>query len=278
MRPEAGRGGVAPEMTEKTPSFQFYPADWRKDPGVQALDYFDRGVWFEILCIMFESEQRGKLMLNGQKMPEEALARLLGLDNQKITTTLTTLLKYGVAKVEPDTGIIYCKRMVEDERLRQIRRDCGSMGGNPQLKKGQRNPYYPPDLVNQKDNQKITPSFSSSSSNNKKNYTSDSIEYGLAEHLFSLIKNRNPEHKEPNLQVWARYVDRMIKIDKRDPDKIRAVVDWCQNDRFWRDNILSTSALREKYDRLVLKMRETNGPAEQPENPVDAEKRKRGLL
>ena len=151
----------------RSPAFLFFPADWRKDPGVQALDYFDRGVWFEILCIMFESEQRGKLVLNGKPMPEEALARLLGLDKQKITTTITTLLTYGVAKVEPDTGIIYNKRMVEDGRLSQIRRECGSRGGNPSFQKGQRNPYYPNEkdkqTDKQTDKQKITPSSSSSS-------------------------------------------------------------------------------------------------------------------
>ena len=62
-------------MTDKCPSLQWYPGDWRKDPGVQALDYESRGVWFEILMLMFESSTRGKLMLNGNPMPDEALAR-----------------------------------------------------------------------------------------------------------------------------------------------------------------------------------------------------------
>lgn len=101
----------------KIPAFQFYPADWRKDPGVQALSFFDRGVWFEILCLMHESEQRGKLLLNGKPMPEEALARLLGLDKQALLKTLATLLDYGVARRD-DNGILFSKRMVEDEQER----------------------------------------------------------------------------------------------------------------------------------------------------------------
>lgn len=140
----------------KLPAFQFYPADWRKDPGVQSLDFETRGVWFEMLCLMHESEQRGVLLLNGRPMPVEALARLLGLDNQKTTTALTTLTTYGVARVRPEDGAIYSKRMVNDEKLRQIRKDAGSKGGNPVL-------------VKQKsttpDNQNPTPSSSSSSSN-----------------------------------------------------------------------------------------------------------------
>lgn len=148
----------------KAPSFQFYPADWRKDPAVQSLSYHDRGIWFEIICLMHESEQRGKLLLNGKSIPDEALSRLLGLDNQILTKTLTTLLDFGVAAICPETGALMNKRMVRDEEIRKVRKECGFLGGNPQLKK---------DLVNQKSttllNQKSTPSSSSSSSSSELN-------------------------------------------------------------------------------------------------------------
>ena len=76
----------------KLPALQFYPADWRKDPGVQALDYFDRGVWFEMLCFMHDSEQRGKLLLAGKPISDKALARLLGLDIQALKSVLSRLI------------------------------------------------------------------------------------------------------------------------------------------------------------------------------------------
>jgi hypothetical protein len=139
----------------RLPAFQFYPADWRKDPGVQSLDYETRGIWWEIICLLHESDQRGVLLLNGNPMPEEALCRLLGLDNQKLTTAITTLLTYGVAKRRESDGALYSKRMVSDEKLRQIRKEAGSKGGNPLL-------------LNQKATSKVkqkpTPSSSSSSS------------------------------------------------------------------------------------------------------------------
>ena len=41
--------GMGPGAADdKIPAFQFYPADWRKDPGVQSLSYNDRGIWIEI--------------------------------------------------------------------------------------------------------------------------------------------------------------------------------------------------------------------------------------
>ncbi len=117
----------------KLPAFQFYPADWRKDPGVQALSFHDRGVWFEILCLMHESEQRGKLLLGGQPMPETALARLLGLDKQNLTNTITTLLSYGVASRCSESGALMSRRMVRDEESRNKSKEAGHLGGNPKL-------------------------------------------------------------------------------------------------------------------------------------------------
>ncbi|HFD86889.1 MAG TPA: hypothetical protein ENJ35_04340 [Gammaproteobacteria bacterium] len=148
--------------SKKLPAMQFYPGDWRKDPGVQALDYYERGVWWEMCCLMFESDDRGKLMLNGLKMPDEALAKLLGLDNQKCKQIITTLVNYGVAKVEPDTGIIFSKRMVRDEDIRVKRQEAGKMGGNPALlnQTGKQN-------TTTGVKQKSTPSSSVSSSEHK---------------------------------------------------------------------------------------------------------------
>lgn len=146
----------------KRPAFQFYPADWRKDPSVQSLSFFERGVWFEILCLMHESEHRGKLLLNGKKMPEEALSRLLGLDKQNLTKVLTTLIEYGVASIDDETGALISRRMVRDERLIQIRAESGKKGGNPALLK-QKSTKEKKE-VNHKSKQNPTPSSSSSTS------------------------------------------------------------------------------------------------------------------
>ena len=85
-------------------------------------------------------------------------------------------------------------------------------------------------------------------------YLSNSDELRLAVHLFSKIKARNAEARAPDLQAWAKHIGYMIRLDHRDPEKIRAVIDWAQQDQFWSENILSTSKLREKYDQLLLKM------------------------
>ncbi len=72
--------------------------------------------------------------------------------------------------------------------------------------------------------------------------------------LFDAMKCNNPNCKEPNWQVWAFSIDAMIRIDKRNPTDIEALIQWCQDDSFLKCTILSTKKLRDKSDQLMVKM------------------------
>jgi hypothetical protein len=61
------------------------------------------------------------------------------------------------------------------------------------------------------------------------------------------------------VKKWAVHVSRMIRLDKRDPDRIEEVIKWCQQDDFWQNNILSTEKLRQQFDQLELKMSKKKG-------------------
>ncbi|SHJ40639.1 hypothetical protein SAMN02745146_3059 [Hymenobacter daecheongensis DSM 21074] len=141
----------------KLPAIQFYPGDWHKDQGVQALDLAQRGAWFELLLMMHDSDERGVLLVNGQPMPDTVIARRLGLDNQTANQILTTLLAYGVASRRDTDGALFCRRMVKDENLRQVRTAAGKKGGNPLLLNQAAN-----QTPTTGDKQIPTPSFSSS--------------------------------------------------------------------------------------------------------------------
>ena len=159
------------QKSDKLPALQVYSGDWRKDPGIQALDFETRGVWWEILLLMHESEERGKLMLNGKAMPEPALARILGIPEDLLKQKLTLLLEYGVASVCEDTGALINRRMVRDEDIRRKRAAAGKKGGNPSLLKQNTSKDEADD--NQPANQSTTPSFSSSTSVNNTHTTDD---------------------------------------------------------------------------------------------------------
>ena len=141
----------------KLPAIQFYPGDWHKDQGVQALDLAQRGAWFELLLMMHDSDERGVLLVNGAPMPDAVIARRLGLDNQNANQILTTLLTYGVASRREADGALFCRRMVKDENLRQVRTAAGKKGGNPRLLNQTAN-----QTPTTGDKQIPTPSFSSS--------------------------------------------------------------------------------------------------------------------
>lgn len=87
-------------------------------------------------------------------------------------------------------------------------------------------------------------------------FADDSVEMQLAMHLFAKIKENNPDHKEltdSQKQKWADSIRLMIERDNRSPKQIKNMVDWCQADSFWRNNILSTAKLRKQYDTMAPK-------------------------
>ena len=93
-------------------------------------------------------------------------------------------------------------------------------------------------------------------SEKRKIFEANSDPYLLAKFLEKCITKNSPKfpQNEPQRQRWAKDFDLMIRRDKIDADGIAKVIDWCQNDNFWRSNILSGKKVREKYQQLVLKM------------------------
>jgi len=181
----------------KLPAIQFYPADWRKDSGVQTLDFHDRGVWFEMLCLMHESEERGKLVLNGRAMTHEEVAKLLGLDVAKFKQTLQQILSKGVASVEQNTGTIYNRRMVSDDNLRRVRTEAGSAGGKQRASKRLASAY-----------QKSTPSSSTSSSTSLSSSASATIappDGGFQRAIFDDVRKHHPAGGDDLATAWAAW-------------------------------------------------------------------------
>jgi len=115
------------------PAMPFYVGDWLKCPEVRSLSPDYRGLWFDLMCYMWESRERGVMVKpNGNVYSDIEIIRMVGLDNQNSGKWLTILLENGVCQRRSD-GAIYCRRMVRDEEIRQIRIISGSKGGNPTL-------------------------------------------------------------------------------------------------------------------------------------------------
>jgi hypothetical protein len=146
----------------KRPSFQFYPSDWLRDTALRSCSTGARGLWMDMICFMHEGSPYGHLKVGDKVILAFNLSRMVGETLEVVEGWLDELSTAGVYETT-DEGVIYSKRMIRDENLRQIRAAGGSKGGNPALMdKGKVNLE-----VKQEVNQKSTPSSTSSSSSSK---------------------------------------------------------------------------------------------------------------
>lgn len=73
--------------------------------------------------------------------------------------------------------------------------------------------------------------------------------------LISQVKEDWPVPK--NLFPFLTQIDLMIRLDKRDPQKMQDVFAWALSDSFWCDKMIKPNPakyLREKFDQLEMKM------------------------
>lgn len=73
----------------------------------------------------------------------------------------------------------------------------------------------------------------------------------LCAHLAARIEANGSKRPVIN-QNWRDETRRLLDLDKRTEEQVRSAIDWCQDDPFWRGNILSMPTLREKYDQMRL--------------------------
>ena len=103
----------------------------------------------------------------------------------------------------------------------------------------------------------------------KKIFSDSEACYKLAKYLNQkIVSDLNQNFKQPDLQVWSRQIDMLLRLDGNktngdgtvDKNEVKAVIDWLYTDdgqaKFWRRQVLSGSGLREKYPKLVIMMRE----------------------
>ncbi len=118
----------------KRPSFQFYPADWLKDPALQSCSLAANGLWIKMICIMHQCTPYGYLMLKDKPMTIAQLARNVG-EQEKVIEELLIELDEADVFGRDAQGCVFSRRMVRDENIRNKRAEGGKLGGNPILLK-----------------------------------------------------------------------------------------------------------------------------------------------
>ena len=116
----------------------------------------------DMLCFMHEGSPYGHLKVANKVILPANLAQMVGLTLEQVECSLKELRDAGVFD-ETEEGVIFSRRMIRDENIRNARASGGKLGGNPAL--------MVKDKVNLQDNldnatedkQKPTPSSSTSS-------------------------------------------------------------------------------------------------------------------
>jgi len=97
---------------------------------------------------------------------------------------------------------------------------------------------------------------------------------GIYVHLRQrLIENENKVPDTPP-KAWLDSARLLLDRDKRPEAEIHRIIDWCQQDGFWKTNILSLPKFRERYDQLRLKSQEPQRPQGRPQQFQSAAERR----
>lgn len=119
-------------MAQKYPWFKFYPGDWLKDAALRRCSVAARGVWIDMICLMFDSEDRGILSCGRKPWSDQEIAGAVGGNHEDVMACIQELVCKGVADRDGN-GAVRCRRMVRDERdrrdLAQERAKAGAKGG-----------------------------------------------------------------------------------------------------------------------------------------------------
>jgi len=247
---------------DNRPAQQWYWDDWFSAFDVRLCSLAARGLWIDMLGIMFKAEIRGTLTVNGKQINGKHLAKIIGAADNDIKSLLSELEEQDVFSRLPD-GTIYCRRMFKEsgrkDEISRIRSEAG--------KKGADNRWRDKTTV-KTDGKNITKMAASSASSSPtasptaKNKSPRSkfsdAQFAIASALKEKILINIPEQKITDAQVksWANIVRLMEEQDKRSQTEILSLVEWASRDSFWYKNILSMGKLRDKYGRLLADMRD----------------------
>lgn len=107
-----------------------------KDPALRAVSAAARGLWIDMLCLMFESPRRGYLQLaSGKPASHSQIARMTGCVSEEVSRLLRELEDAGVFS-RTEHGVIYSRRIARDEYIRSVRSKAGKKGAPHGIKGG----------------------------------------------------------------------------------------------------------------------------------------------
>ncbi len=91
----------------------------------------------------------------------------------------------------------------------------------------------------------------------------------LCDHLADRIEG-NGSRRPAITQGWRDAARLLLDRDGRTETQVHTCIDWCQDDEFWRANILSMPKLRKQYEQLRLQALRGSQPVSRRQQETDA--------
>lgn len=125
-------------MSDKLPSFQFYPGDWMKDPALRSVSVAARGLWMDLLCLMFECTERGVLARpNGEPYTAKDISRATGVPIRSVKRYVEELKLAGVCSFNIKDAITSRRQMRDHlKRLASNKRQAAYRNSRNLAQKG----------------------------------------------------------------------------------------------------------------------------------------------
>ncbi len=80
---------------------------------------------------------------------------------------------------------------------------------------------------------------------------------GLSEALQDSVLERYPfMEKKISVEMWAEDIDKLERLDGHSWPLIEAVMEWSQDDEFWRQQVRSGNNLRKHFDNMLIRIKE----------------------
>ena len=73
----------------------------------------------------------------------------------------------------------------------------------------------------------------------------------LAERFDKRLQELYPSRKGADIDSWAKDFEKLLRIDKREVEEVKEMLEWVLDHEFWVKNVLSPSTLRKQWDKLM---------------------------
>jgi hypothetical protein len=242
------------------PSFPFYVDDWLSDPNLKMCSMEARGMWIDLLCLMWRAPERGTLTYmdaeaNVKQMTTKHIAKLVGEDTATIARCIKELDYNGVFSKSSGTKI-YSRRMVRDAHISEVRAEAGRKGGSKQTGSKTEAPRACA---------RPSPSSSPSSSSKKDQEKSGKLALAGLDNLAMLYpKICELLHTTHSVQIpdlgsttdikWQTTLVQLVNLDKHSESHVCDVLLWILNDEpddggfTWRSQFQSPAGLRKRTE------------------------------